>query len=296
MCSCCTALVRSSAIRDTVTEKNPMKRFVPHLRDSISLRLALSVCLLLFAAGMRPSLAAEPVATATPAAITDDGDGDKDPLIGVNRAIYRFNDRFDRWLLKPVAQGYDRIMPNAVQDAISRFFANLQGPTVIINDALQGKFKQSAADTGRFVVNSTIGLLGLFDVAQHMGLAPHDEDFGQTLGVWGVGSGPYFVWPILGPKDARDSLGFVVNVLTNPVTYLRKPAARWSLWAVGLIDARANLLGASSILEQAAGDDEYLFLREAYRQRREHQIYDGKPPRPQFFDDDAIVLPPAEKP
>ena len=218
-----------------------------------------------------------------------------DPLERMNRAIYVFNDRFDRALLKPVAKGYDFITPDPVQHGVRRFFSNLWTPTVVVNDLLQGKFRQSAADTGRFLVNTTVGIAGLFDVAQHIGLKPHHEDFGQTLGVWGVGEGPYLVWPILGPKNLRDSGGWLGDFATYPVTYVNDPADRWALWAAELVDTRASLLGVSDVLQQAGGDDEYLFVREAYRQRRINQIYDGNPPQPKpaFFDDDLVVEPPA---
>jgi len=231
-------------------------------------------------------------ATAPAGALAEDGD--RDPLIGWNRAVFRFNETADRWVIKPAAQGYDYVLPQPVQNAVSRFFANLDGPTVLINDLLQGKFKQSAADTGRFLINSTLGIAGLFDVAKPLGLPPNNEDFGQTLAVWGVGSGIYVVWPIVGPRDLRDSFGLLVDFATDPITYVDDPAVRWSAWALELVDTRANLLGAGDVLEQAGGDDKYLFLREAYRQRRHSLTHDGNPPRPKFFDDDdAIVMPPS---
>lgn len=229
----------------------------------------------------------------TPAAAPHDDD-DGDPLIRWNRAVFRFNEAADRWVIKPAAQGYDYVLPTPVQNAISRVFANLDGPSVAFNDLLQGKFKQSVADTGRFLVNSTLGIAGVFDVAKPMGLEPHDEDFGQTLAVWGAGSGVYLVWPIVGPRDVRDSIGLLVEFGTDPISYVDEAAVRWSAWALELVDTRANLLGASDVLEQAGGDDKYLFLREAYRQRRQSLIYDGSPPKPKFFDDDAIVMPPAQ--
>ena len=251
----------------------------------------LFLSLLFFAA---PSHAATPPAESTPAADSVE-QGTYDPLERVNRAIYKFNDRFDRAILKPVAKGYDAITPDPVQHSIRSFFSNLLSPTVVVNDLLQAKFRQSAADTGRFLVNSTVGIVGLFDVAKHIGLKPHDEDFGQTLGVWGVGEGPYLVWPILGPKNLRDSFGWFGDFATNPVTYVKDSTDQWGLWAVDLVDTRASLLGVSDVLQQAAGEDEYLFVREAYRQRRTNLIYDGNPPKPKpaFFDDDLIVEPPA---
>ncbi len=263
---------------------NPCPRF-------FSYRAVLSI-LLLFS--VSPCRAETPPAELSPAADSVE-QGTHDPFERVNRAIYKFNDRFDRSILKPVAKGYDFITPNPVQHSIRSFFSNLWSPTVIVNDLLQAKFRQSAADTGRFLVNTTVGIAGLFDVAQHIGLKPHDEDFGQTLGVWGVGEGPYLVWPILGPKNLRDSFGWFGDFATHPVTYVKEPADRWGLWAANLVDTRASLLGVSDILQQAAGEDEYLFVREAYRQRRVNLIYDGNPPKtkPAFFDDDLVVEPPA---
>ena len=231
-----------------------------------------------------------------PVAAQPELDGTRDPLERMNRAIYRFNNRVDRAVLKPVAKAYDAVLPDPVQHSISRFFSNLLSPTVILNAALQGKMRQSAADTGRFLVNTTVGIAGLFDVAIKIGLPPHDEDFGQTLGVWGVGAGPYVVWPLLGPKNLRDSVGWVGDYFTQPITYVDDTRDQWSLWALNLIDTRANLLGVSNVLDQAAGQDEYLFVREAYSQRRTNLIYDGNPPKPEFFDDDLSIEPPSSSP
>lgn len=263
---------------------NPCPLFFPRRAVLLSL-------LLLFASASR---AETPPAETSPVADSAE-QGTYDPLERVNRVIYKFNDRVDRAILKPVAKGYDAITPNVVQHSIRSFFSNLLSPTVVVNDVLQGKFRQSAADTGRFLVNTTVGIAGLFDVARHMGLKPHDEDFGQTLGVWGVGEGPYLVWPILGPKNLRDSFGWFGDFATNPVTYVNDSTDQWGLWALNLVDTRAGLLGVSDILDQAAGQDEYLFVREAYRQRRLNLIYDGNPPKPKsmIFDDDLVVMPPA---
>lgn len=225
------------------------------------------------------------IASAPPAADDQDQDDDHDPLEPVNRAIYKFNSAFDRFLLKPVARGYDAVTPDAVQHSIGRFFKNLLTPAVGLNNLLQGKPRDSASDVGRFLVNSTIGVLGLFDPASSFGLNAHDEDFGQTLGVWGVGDGPYLVLPVLGPSNVRDGVGLVGDFMTDPVSYVDDRAARWGLWAIYFVDRRAQLLGASSVLEQAGGQDEYLFVREAYRQRRQYLIYDGAPPKPKFFDE-----------
>ncbi len=226
-----------------------------------------------------------------------------DPFESYNRVIFRFNDEFDRFVLKPVAKAYDYVLPRPVKNSVSRFFNNLLAPTVVVNDLLQGKLKQSAADTGRFVINSTIGIVGLFDPAKPLGLPPHDEDFGQTLGGGGAHAGPYIVWPILGPSDLRDSIGLVGDYFTYPVNYVKDSKTRWGLRILDAVDIRANLLGASNVLEQAAGPDKYLFMREAYFQHRLNQIYDGHPPQPKFDDepmddsgmppDGGLVPPPA---
>jgi phospholipid-binding lipoprotein MlaA len=214
-------------------------------------------------------------------ALAPEDEEDNDPFEGFNRAVYKFNDYFDRAILKPVAKGYDFITPNFIKKGISNVFRNLFEPTVIINDVLQGKFKQSASDTGRFVVNSTVGLLGLFDVAKHLNMPAHNEDFGQTLGVWGVKDGPYLVLPFFGPSSIRDGVGLVADWETDPVTYIEDNTARWGTRALRFVDTRAQYLGASEILEQAA-DDEYVFRREAYRQRRRNLVYDGNPPVRRF--------------
>lgn len=214
-----------------------------------------------------------------------------DPFEPFNRAMFSFNEKFDKWLLKPVAKGYDRVMPRVVQQGVGNFFSNLIQPRVALNDLLQGKFTQSARDTGRFLVNSTVGVLGLVDVAKIIGLEPKEEDWGQTFAVWGVGDGPYFVWPIIGPRYARDTVGFGFDALSNPVTYVEPPAASWGLWGADIVDTRARFLPAEKVLEQAMGDDKYIFIREAYRQRRRNLIYDGNPPKPSFFEDEAESKP-----
>ncbi len=221
-----------------------------------------------------------------PGQSADSGDDEVyDPFESYNRVIFRFNDEFDRFVLKPVAEAYSYVLPRPVKNSVSRFFNNLLGPTVVVNDLLQGKLKQSAADTGRFVINSTIGVVGLFDPAKPLGLTPHNQDFGLTLGVWGLHAGPYIVWPILGPSNLRDSIGLVGDYYTYPVNYLKDSKSRWGLRILDAVDTRANLLGATNVLEQAAGPDRYLFLREAYFQHRLNQIYDGNPPQPKFDDE-----------
>lgn len=217
-----------------------------------------------------------------------------DPFEPFNRAMFAFNEKFDAWLLKPTAKGYDFILPGPVKRSIGNFFSNLIQPRVAVNDLLQGKGKQSARDAGRFLVNSTAGVLGFFDVARHLGLEAREEDWGQTFAVWGVGGGPYFVWPIIGPRYLRDTVGFGFDWLSNPVTYIDDPYTSWGLWGLDIVDTRARFLPADKVIEQAAGDDKYVFIREAYRQRRRNLIYDGNPPKPVFIDDEAEA--PAPKP
>ncbi|WP_233998852.1 VacJ family lipoprotein [Microbulbifer pacificus] len=198
---------------------------------------------------------------------------DRDPWEGFNRAMFRFNDTADRWFLKPVAISYRQITPIFMQSGVSNFFSNLHEINNVLNDVLQWKWGQAGNDTGRFLVNSTVGIGGLFDVAQHMGLEPNDgEDFGQTLAVWGVSSGPYVVLPMLGPSTVRDFPGEVVQWYTNPLTYVDKNSIEYTLKMVDVIQTRASLLQAESLLQ----GDRYVLLRDAYLQRREFLINDGE--------------------
>ena len=198
---------------------------------------------------------------------------DRDPWEGFNRAMFRFNDTADRWFLKPAAVSYRQVTPIFMQTGISNFFSNLHEINNILNDVLQWKWGQAGNDTGRFLVNSTVGLVGLFDVAQHMGLERSDgEDFGQTLAVWGMSSGPYLVVPFLGPSTVRDAPAEVVEWYTNPLSYLDDNAVENTLKAVDLIQVRASLLQAEALLQ----GDRYVLMRDAYLQRREFLINDGE--------------------
>jgi phospholipid-binding lipoprotein MlaA len=199
-----------------------------------------------------------------------------DPYESANRKIYNFNDAIDRNVLQPVARGYVDVTPKPVRTGFTNFFANAGYLNVIANDLLQGKGKQFLSDSGRFVVNSTFGLGGLFDPAREMGLVAHDEDLGQTFGVWGAGEGAYLNLPLGGPSSVRDAPGFVAAIFTNPLTYLN-PVVNIPLNVVNAVNTRANLLEATNIRDQAALDP-YTFVREAYRQQREFKIYDGNPP------------------
>lgn len=222
----------------------------------------------------------------------------RDPLEGYNRAAYEFNDGLDRYLLKPVAEGYESITPEPVMSGINNFFSNLDDIIVIFNDLLQLKPKQFASDIGRFIINSTLGLGGLIDWASDMNMPKHQEDFGQTLGYWGVPEGPYFVIPFLGPSTIRDSAGlFVDSAQFDPVwqevengfpTIHRERNLSWSATAVKTIDTRASLLKAENILNEAALD-RYTFIREAFLQRRLNLVHDGNPPlEPDEFNEDEL--------
>jgi phospholipid-binding lipoprotein MlaA len=220
-------------------------------------------------------------------------DTSNDPLEGFNRAMYRFNDVLDENALKPVAKGYKAITPRVVRRAVSNFFSNLFEPLVIVNDLLQAKFGQAASDTGRFIVNTTVGLVGLFDPATPMGMKKHNEDFGQTFGKWGVAPGPYLVLPFLGPRNFRDTAGWGADQFLIPINDIERSRYRWLTWTLYAIDFRTQLLGTKDMLEQAAGDDPYSFVREAYRQQRQNLIYDGNPPMEYddlLFEDDPPAV------
>lgn len=205
---------------------------------------------------------------------------DADPLESYNRAIFAFNDAVDKALFKPVAIAYQTVLPGPVVTGISNFFSNLNDVVVLANDLLQLKLHQAAMDSSRIVFNSTFGVLGLIDVASHMELPKHDEDFGQTLGYWGIGQGFYFVLPILGPSTLRDGIGLVGDFYTNPTTWATdSESVQWSLWGLNLVNRRAGLLR----IERAFSEnqiDSYSFQRSAYLQLRRSLVYDGNPPKP----------------
>lgn len=207
-----------------------------------------------------------------------------DPLEPVNRVIDTVNEKVDRAIFKPAAEVYEKVVPDLARASVTHFFDNLGEPLVITNQFLQGKPKDGVSDLGRLLVNSTIGLLGLFDPATKMGLAKHDEDFGQTFGKWGVGEGWYVVLPLLGPSTIRDTVGLVGDYQLDPVSQHDEVRERNALSGLRLVDTRANLLSATRLRDTAALDP-YLFTREAYRQLRWSRIYDGDPPPVQFDDE-----------
>lgn len=202
----------------------------------------------------------------------------KDPVEGFNRATFAFNEGLDAVLIKPVAQGYDAILPLPVKTGVTNFFGNIADLFIGVNNLLQGKPDQAFSDLGRVVINSTVGILGLFDVASEAGIEKHEEDFGQTFGRWGMGDGAYVVIPVFGPRTVRDTAGLVLDMVADPVANLSDISTRNSLVALRMIDARADLLPADKVIEEAALD-KYAYVRDGYLQRRRNLIHDGNPPR-----------------
>lgn len=207
----------------------------------------------------------------------------KDPFEGFNRAMFRFNDTVDEVALKPAAEGYSKL-PSFVQTGVGNFFGNLGDVWTAVNNFLQGKLANGMSDVMRVAVNSTMGFAGLLDIASEAGLPKHYEDFGQTLGKWGVQSGPYVVLPVFGPSTLRDSVAKPADLYGDPWGYEYPVNVRNTGRVVRAVDQRAVLLNASSLLEDAALD-RYIFVRDAYLQRRWNQVYDGKVPYSQYEDD-----------
>lgn len=237
-------------------------------RSSLGRIRALLVCTIL-AAALLPGCAS----TGNP----------QDPLEPINRGVYQFNDAVDKAVLRPVAEVYRGVLPQFVRSGISNFFSNINDVLVALNNLLQGKVGDAASDVGRLVINTTVGILGFFDPASDMGFEKHNEDFGQTLGRWGIGDGPYLVVPIFGPSNLRDTVGRAFDYRIDPITYVDPSRDRNQFWALRAVNQRAELLSASNILETAALDP-YEFLRDAYLQRRRNLVYDGNPPRDEVFD------------
>jgi len=206
----------------------------------------------------------------------------EDPLESYNRAIFQFNDSIDVNFLQPVATVYQDHMPAVINTGVTNFFSNLDDVVVLANDILQLKFGQAAFDLFRIFFNTTIGLLGVIDVATHLDLEKHDEDFGQTLGYWGVPSGPYFIIPLFGPSTIRDAAGFATDsVYIDPVYRRLSLGTALTAEVVDAIDNRAGLLFASNLMD-AVALDRYIYLKDAYLQRRQYLVYDGDPPEEDF--------------
>ncbi|MCJ2374814.1 VacJ family lipoprotein [Pseudomonas sp. RGM 3321] len=195
-----------------------------------------------------------------------------DPWEGINRSIFSFNDTLDAYTLKPLAKGYQYIAPQFVEDGVHNFFNNIGDVGNLANNVLQAKPEAAGVDTARLIVNTTFGLLGFIDVGTRMGLQRNDEDFGQTLGYWGVPSGPFVVIPLLGPSTVRDAFAKYPDTYTSPYRYIDHVPTRNTALAVNLIDTRASLLSA----ERMVSGDRYTFIRNAYLQNREFKVKDGK--------------------
>jgi phospholipid-binding lipoprotein MlaA len=197
---------------------------------------------------------------------------DEDPWEGVNRVIFRFNDTVDTYALKPIAQGYEFITPQFLEDGIHNMFKNVGEVTNLANDVLQVKPEAAGVDTARLIFNTTFGLLGFFDVGTKMGLQRNDEDFGQTLGHWGVPSGPFVMLPLFGPSTVRDTFAKYPDTYTQPWRYIDHVPTRNTALAVSVVDTRASLLSAEKLIN----GDKYIFIRNAYLQNREFKVKDGK--------------------
>lgn len=200
-------------------------------------------------------------------------DDPEDPLESVNRVVYSFNDKLDKYALRPTAKGYVAVVPSPVRQGVNNFFANLFYPKVIISNFLQGKPRNGFSDTGRFLVNTTIGLLGIFDVATPMGMPRHREDFGQTFGVWGIGPGWYLVLPFYGPSTNRDLVGRVFDAQFSLLSYADRDV-QIAGTIVYAVDLRSQFLGVDNLIEDAL--DPYLFIRGAYLERRQARIQGTK--------------------
>lgn len=202
----------------------------------------------------------------------------RDPYEGFNRSMFAINDVVDKYAAKPVAKVYDEVAPLPIKAGVGNFFGNTGDLWIGINSALQGKFDDAGVDLGRLLINSTVGIFGLFDVASELGLEKHEEDFGQTMAKWGVGEGGYMFWPIIGPRTVRDTAGWAVDSYVDPVSRVRPISTRNSMVALRFVDIRASLLPADKVVEEAALD-KYAYIRDAYLQRRRNQVFDGRPPR-----------------
>ena len=207
-----------------------------------------------------------------------------DPWQGWNKSMQSFNDGFDKHLLKPVAKGYLDVTNTAVDDGVTHFFSNVNDIGVTINDILQFKLLQGTKDSIRFIINTTAGVAGIFDWASKIDLPKHHEDFGQTLGYWGVPSGPYLVLPFFGPNSPRDTIGLIGDAFMDPLTYVSifggfaGTAASGGSSALDATDYRAGVMGTEKVIEEATDGDRYDFVKSSYLQHREYEIHDGNSP------------------
>lgn len=206
------------------------------------------------------------------------GDNQHDPYEGFNRMMFAVNEVVDQYAARPVARAYDEAVPLPVKASVGNAFGNVADLWIGVNSALQGKFSNAGVDLGRLLINSTLGIFGLFDVATELGLEKHDEDFGQTLAVWGVGDGGYLFWPLIGARSVRDTFGFVVDAAVDPLASTEPIPVRNSLRGLRFADLRASLLATDKVVDEASLD-KYAYIRDAYLQRRRSQIFDGRPPR-----------------
>lgn len=206
-----------------------------------------------------------------------------DPWEPMNRTIYQVNTSIDKVTTKPLARGYQKIVPSPVRSGVSNFFRNLTTPRSALNNFLQGKPKRGFSELGRFLFNSSLGVGGIFDIATAGGMEEYREDFGQTAAVWGVPDGPYVMLPFLGPQTLRDALLMPLDTLSQPLYHYDNTSARDKLMVLQIIDLRQSLLTAEKLLDDSK--DPYITLRESYLQNREYEVYDGDPPDDDFYED-----------
>jgi len=251
----------------------------------MDLRMRRVACLAVLVAGLAGCATIPPNA----------GQDPRDPWEKFNRNVFAFNDGFDAAILKPLAELYSKL-PNGIRDCLSNAFLNLRGPSTAINNTLQGKPAEGLSDLGRFAINTTVGIVGCFDVASRLGLEQHREDFGQTLGVWGFGPGPYLVIPIFGPSSVRDAAGiYLVEPFLDLNFYINYPGIEYSVFALRVVNERAQLLPADRLIREAALD-RYTFIRDGYLQRRRSLVYDGNPPPEPEVDKDEDDAEPEKAP
>jgi phospholipid-binding lipoprotein MlaA len=243
---------------------------------------------------MRKSLFLLPVLLLAGCAAAPQKPDPRDPLERFNRSMFAFNDAVDRTVARPVAKAYVKVAPRFVRTGVSNVFNNLNTLGTAVNDVLQGKMKQAGRDSARFLMNSTLGLGGLFDPASAAGLELNDEDFGQTFGKWGMKPGPYLMLPLLGPSTFRDSFGKLADQFTYPVYWLEDDSTRLIIRGVSLLDMRADLLDLDEQLDQSY--DRYAFVRNAWLSRREFQVKDGEVDDASFELEEGMEEEPAPEP